>query len=62
MFFLLTVVSPSPSIFRGAQKGKEALDLLLGDRGGSSGHGQLQNLSPQRTCIFRENEMVLLHL
>lgn len=50
---------PPPVSSEESRKGKEAYDLLLGDGGGSSGHGQLQNLVPRepafsgKTTLFR---------
>ena len=60
MFFLFIFLrhchSPpqSPVSSEDRRKGKEAYDLVLGDRGAPLGM-ELLNLSHQRTCIFREN-------
>ena len=56
--YLLTPLSlptpPPPESSEESRKGKEAYELLLGDRGAPLGM-ELLNLSHQRTCIFREN-------
>lgn len=53
--YLLTPLSlPPPVSSEESRKGKEAYDLVLGDRGAPLGM-ELLNLSHQRTCIFREN-------
>ena len=62
MFLPFTAATPSPSIFRGDQKGEGGLRPPPGRWRGLLWAWTVTKPRPQRTGIFRENYIVPLHL